>query len=146
MNRRLICSAPQTSVRTRRIVMPRARNHSQARCRKPAAVVALITQDLGVGQAAVVVDGDVHEVPAQAASTVLLLAAVQPPATAGRDLAELLDVDVNQIAGTGMFVTDLAVPAAPDQLAGQPVQISQMRQLLAAQHRADRAGRHPEQR
>ncbi len=57
---------------------------------------AFVRQDLGVDDAAVVIDRDVDEVPAQTATSDLLGTVVCPPAAAGRDLAELLDIDVQQ--------------------------------------------------
>jgi len=71
----------------------------------------LVVQDLGVGQAAVVVDGDVHELPADgvadSAGRVGVFAVVgrvalaaDPFARATDDPAELLHVDVDELAGT----------------------------------------------
>src|SRR3712207_8770179 len=47
----------------------------------------LVAQHLGVGQPGVIVDGDVHVVPAQAAAADLLGAAMHPPAAALGDPA-----------------------------------------------------------
>jgi hypothetical protein len=70
---------------------------------------AFVGQHFGVGEAAVVVDGDVHELPAGfashapggvgvAAGVVLLLAVAPAFAGASLDPAELLDVDVHELA------------------------------------------------
>ena len=66
----------------------------------------------GKGDAGVVVDGDIEELPAGAASFILGIAG---EAMAGLDDAgQFLDVDVQQIAGSGVFVAhdgDFAAPA-----------------------------------
>jgi hypothetical protein len=63
----------------------------------------LVGVDLGVGDAAVVVDGDVDELVAAllvpAAPVVCGARPVQAPPAAVGDAAELLDVDVRQVAG-----------------------------------------------
>jgi hypothetical protein len=56
------------------------------------------------GDAGVVVDGDIEKLSASAASLVLRIAG-DAVARFG-DAGKLLDVDVQQIAGSGMFVTD----------------------------------------
>ena len=61
------------------------------------AVLALVGQDLGVGQPGGIVDADMQELPAAAA---LLAGPVAGDAVADAvDPAELLDVDVDQLAG-----------------------------------------------
>jgi hypothetical protein len=88
------------SVRTRRMATPCTA--SQARCAGEKAGTsrsALVEWHLGVGQAGVVVDGDVDVVPAHAAAAHLLAAAVDTPAAAVGHPAEFLDVDVQQVAG-----------------------------------------------
>ena len=68
------------------------------------ALLALVGQDLGVGEARGVVDADVQEVPADAA---LLAAPVAGDAVADAvDPAELLDVEVDQLAGPLALVAD----------------------------------------
>ncbi len=56
----------------------------------------LVGQHFGVGQAGVVVDGDVHVVPADAALLDRLAAAVRSPAPAGRDAAFALGAEPPQ--------------------------------------------------
>jgi hypothetical protein len=64
----------------------------------------LVGQNLGVGQPGVVVDGGVDVVVADPSAAGLLAAAVDAPAAAGRDPAELLDVEVDQVPGPVAFV------------------------------------------
>jgi hypothetical protein len=66
-----------------------------------------------------------------------LLAADVAPAAAVGDLAELLDVNVDQVAG--VFVL---VPADP--LTGYPVDVAEPVEAAPGQHRVDRRCRHPE--
>ena len=77
----------------------------------------LVVEHLGVGETAVVVDGDVDVLPADSVAdvagpvgvfgvVVLSAAAAHPPAGAALDAAELLDVDVEQLARSGAFVAD----------------------------------------
>jgi len=70
---------------------------------------------------------------------------VDPPAAARRDLPQLLGIDVQQRAGGVVLVADVAVPAAADRLASEPVEVAQVRNPGPAQHRPDGGGRHPEQ-
>jgi hypothetical protein len=87
----------------------------------------LVAQDLGVGKAGGVVDGDVHEVPARLATDpscrvgvaagVVRAATEDPLAGAAVDPAELLDVDVNQLAGRGAFIANRGLQAQPAELA-----------------------------
>jgi len=63
----------------------------------------LIGQDLGEGETGVIVDSDMHIIPAQAAGATAEIAM-----NAGADLAEsaqLLDVEVKQIAWGGVLIT-----------------------------------------
>ena len=74
----------------------------------------LVVEDLGVGQARGIVDGDVHELPARPAAAgargvgeragVVLFAAGDALAGAALDASELLDIDVHQLAGAVAFV------------------------------------------
>jgi hypothetical protein len=69
----------------------------------------LVRQHLGVGEPAVVVDCDVHELVADRrapmpvfvgeGAVVVLRAAADTPAGAADDSAQLLDVDVHELAG-----------------------------------------------
>ena len=90
----------------------------------------LVREDLGIGEAAVVVDGDVDVLPAGgvvdtacvvgvAAGVVLI--AVVAPALAGTadDPAELLDVDVDELARPGAPIADRRLEPEPAQ-AAQP--------------------------
>jgi hypothetical protein len=60
-----------------------------------------VGEDLGVGEAGAVVDGGVDEPIAGAGALHdgCLAAAVDPPSAAGRDAGDLLDVNVDQLAG-----------------------------------------------
>jgi hypothetical protein len=71
-------------------------------------------------------------------------AAVGAPAAAVGDPADLLDVDVDQLAGTVAFVADRGGLGRADHLAGDRVQRRQGRLTGSAQHPGDRAWRHPE--
>ena len=89
----------------------------------------LVGVDLAVGEAGVVVDGGVDVVEADAAAAVGaggLRGRWTSPAAAVGDPAELLDVDVDQLAGPVAFV-------AADDLAGGPVQAGQAVQAVAGQ-------------
>lgn len=68
---------------------------------------ALVGVDLGVDDAAVVVDGDVDELKAALlvpTAAVVGVLSVDAPAAACRDAPELLDVDVQQVARTVVLV------------------------------------------
>ncbi len=90
----------------------------------------LVGVDLGIGQPGVVIDGGVDEpmagqkmvmaagLAAGAVGLAVGLAggpAQEPVTTPGRDVAQLLDIDVDQVAGMRMLI-------AADRLAGGPVQ------------------------
>src|SRR5215213_5871675 len=74
----------------------------------------LVGEDFGVGEAAVIVDGDVDELVADGvasssglvdvARVVMLSPAADAPAGATLDPAQLLDVDVDELAGPGALV------------------------------------------
>ena len=76
----------------------------------------LVRQHLGVGEAAVVVDGDVDVLVADAVAddagtvgvfrVVVLSTAADPPSGAALDATELFDVDMEQLAWPPAFVTD----------------------------------------
>ena len=67
-----------------------------------ASLAALVGQDLGVGEARAVVDGDVQVLPAEAS---LAAGAIAGDAVADAvDAAELLGVDMDQLAGPGALV------------------------------------------
>ena len=76
----------------------------------------LVGQDLGVGEAAVVVDGDVHVLVADRSSlaagqvgeggVVVLDAAADAPARAADDPGELLDINMQELARPGALVAD----------------------------------------
>ncbi len=67
---------------------------------------------------------------------------MDPPATAVGDMTELLDVDVQQLAGLRALIPAIAVPSAA-QLSGEPVDLGQPRQRGAGEHRPDGGGRQP---
>src|SRR5215831_16409548 len=94
-------------------------------------VLALIAQDLGIGQAGAVVQGGVQVTVADDGVAVAgapgrgggglavapaRLAAVDAPAAAVGDVDELFDVDVDQFAGAGPLVAADAPPAAAVQV------------------------------
>lgn len=90
-------------------------------------VLALIGEDLAVGQAGVVVDG-VVEIAVAGPGAVLAagLAAERLVAAAVGDVAELLDVDVDQLARRVVLV-------ASDDAAGGAVQVGESGELVAGQ-------------
>ncbi|MDX6602769.1 MAG: hypothetical protein QOF13_1971 [Solirubrobacterales bacterium] len=68
-------------------------------------LAALVGKNLGVGQARMVVDGDMNELPPDKAHRLAVAMGAQlPPAVAGHpvagleDATQLLDVDVDQLA------------------------------------------------
>src|SRR3954449_618722 len=64
--------------------------------------LALVVEDLDVGQARAVVDADVHELPADPAAARRAVAVDAMPGPP--DAPELLDVDVDQLAGQRTLV------------------------------------------
>lgn len=62
------------------------------------------------------------------------------PAAAGGDLADLLDVDVDQFTGAVAFVAHRGGLRGPDDLAGQRVTLAQLRDAVAAQDPAHGPG------
>jgi hypothetical protein len=74
----------------------------------------VVGQCLGVGEPGPVIDRGVQEVVTDPGLLVPLrhrrVSAVSSPAAAGRDLAELLDVDVHQIAGRPMLIATVGGP------------------------------------
>jgi hypothetical protein len=88
----------------------------------------LVGQDLDVGQAGGIVDGDVHELPADALAAVTVavderrvVVLAQPVADAlaraALDAPELLDVDVDQLAGPLALVALRGLAPQPAELA-----------------------------
>jgi hypothetical protein len=74
--------------------------------------VTFVGPGFHVGQAGLVIDGHAQEVIADAApvdrvSTDVVAAGVPSPPTAVGDLAEPCDIDVDQVAGSGVFVAAL---------------------------------------
>ena len=65
----------------------------------------LVRQDLRIRQPAVVIDHRMQVVIADAAVTDLFAAPMSSPSTTVGDAAQLLDVDVDQFAGTIMLST-----------------------------------------
>ena len=90
----------------------------------------LVVEDLGVGEAAVVVDGDMNELPAGDAGAApvdprlcLRGAAAADAVADAADAAELLDVDVDQLAGPLALVADrLLEPDSPQPADPEPRQ------------------------
>jgi hypothetical protein len=69
----------------------------------------LVAEDLGIGQAGVIVDGVVQERVAAASFFVVAVAdsaTVNPVAAPVGDAAEFLDINVDQLARPGFLVTD----------------------------------------
>jgi hypothetical protein len=100
----------------------------------------LVGEDLDVGQAGGVVDADVHELPADRFLALLARAALQTPVAvnamagaAGRDPAEFLDVDVQQLARVAALV-------AVGRL--RRLKAAELAQADAQQDRRDRRQRH----
>jgi hypothetical protein len=111
----------------------------------------LIGQQFGVGQARMVIDRGVHEVVADdgmAARAVLVPvaaaggAAEHPPAAPVRDLAQLLDVHVHQLARCTVLISALGSADLPS---SGPVQPAQASQPVAGQHAVHRRGVQAEQ-
>jgi len=95
----------------------------------------LIVEDLDVGEAAGVIDGDVHDVPPGPIGAPVAALAAMGGQAGTVEPAELLDVDVDQLAGVAA--------AVPVRGLGW-FQPGQTVQALAAEHRADRGGGHAE--
>jgi hypothetical protein len=88
---------------------------------------SLVRQNLGVGQAGGVVYGDVDELPADASGVLSTIAGDAMADTA--DAAQLLDVDVDQLAR--------AIPLIPDDRLFE-LQALETRQAVASQDASDR--------
>ena len=98
-----------------------------------ASLAALVGQDLGVGEARAVVDGDVQVLPAEAS---LAAGAIAGDAVADAvDAAELLGVDMDQLAGPGALVAHRRRLGFQR---GEPAETE------PAQHRPDGGNGHPE--
>jgi hypothetical protein len=93
-------------------------------------VAAFIGQDLREGEAGVVVNSDVNELPAGTATALGLVGG--DAMTGSEEAAELLDVEMQQIAGGGMFVA----AQGPSRF-----EIADTVQASAAQNAADGSGR-----
>ena len=93
-------------------------------------VAAFIGQDLREGEAGVVVNSDMHELPASAATGPRAISG--NAMTGAEEAAELLDVEMQQIAGGGMFVA----AQGPSRF-----EIADTVQAGAAQDAADGSGR-----
>ena len=108
-------------------------------------VFLLIAEDLGVGEPGVVIDGMVEErVPAP-----LLLVVAAPDRAAELSVAAtigdaplLLDIDVDEIAWSGMFVADGFLPSH-----GEPrglIKPGELRHPIPNQHLLDRGAGNPQ--
>jgi hypothetical protein len=113
----------------------------------------LVVEGLAVGQAGVGVDGGVDVAVAQVRPAVTdpwpvgvsvgsavaftPAAAQLAPAAAVGDIAELLDVDVDQLARAAHFI-------APDRFAGDPVDVPEPVDPARDQHPVHRRGRPPD--
>lgn len=113
--------------------MPQAANQAAARAQNAAAgLLALVGQDLGVGQPGVVIDGVVHEPIASSSATVAFAVGATEdlvPAAVG-DVAQPFDVDVDHLAGCGALI-------AAHHAAGGAVQVRQPGQSVADQYSVD---------
>jgi hypothetical protein len=119
---------------TRSAAMPWRANQASARSRKATAVLlAFARQDLGVGEPRGVVDGDVQVLPADALDAIAPVAG-DAVARAG-DAAELLGVDVDELARPLAFIADGRRRGLEGREAAEPE---------AAQHGADRGAGKPE--
>jgi hypothetical protein len=102
----------------------------------------LIRQRLGIGESAVVVHGDVDVVMASlgagapAAGAGLLETRVEALATAVRDTAQLLDVEVDELTRFASLIADDG--------AGDTVQASEDRESCAFQDTVDGGSMHPQ--
>ncbi|GAA3239633.1 hypothetical protein GCM10020256_60910 [Streptomyces thermocoprophilus] len=128
------------SVKTRSTVIPQEAKNA---CARPpegdGGLLLLVGEDLAVSQAGVVVDGGVHiAVAGTGTRLAACLAAQDLVAAAVGDVAELLDVDMHQLAGPVAFV------AAYD-AAGGPVQVRQAGQAVSGQHPVHGGGHQTEQ-
>jgi hypothetical protein len=96
----------------------------------------LVREDLAVRQAAVVIDHGVHVVVADPGSLLgsgrAHRAAVSLPAAANGDASDLLHIDVHQLPGPVAFIADRGALTGPDHFAGQRVQQSQVRNVVAS--------------
>jgi hypothetical protein len=103
-----------------------------------AGVGPFVGERLAEGQAGVGVDGGVDVGVADSASALFAPAgggsAVDLVTATGWDLAQLLHVDVDQLAGTGSFI-------AADRCRGLAVQVREPVEIVAAKHPVDRRGR-----
>ncbi|KQT70250.1 hypothetical protein ASG51_14460 [Methylobacterium sp. Leaf465] len=97
-----------------------------------AGAALLVRMDLGVGQPGMVVDGQVQILPADPAALALAGALAGDAMAGALEAAELLDVDVDQLAGPLAFVA----------LHGRGrFEITDAVQAVPAQHPADGGGR-----
>jgi len=92
----------------------------------------LIGQDLRECEPGVVIDGDVNVVESEIAGSVSVVIndswAIDPPPATVRDATEFLHVDVDQIAGVVVLVTQLRGPRGANANPGDRVQLMQSRQ------------------
>jgi hypothetical protein len=63
-----------------------------------------VGQDVGEGDAGVIVDGDMHVLPADAFAVAFVIAV--DAVARGMETSELFDVEMEQVSGRGVFVTD----------------------------------------
>lgn len=94
----------------------------------------LVGKHFAVGDATVVVDRDVHEVPAGSATAGSVGAqAVDTPAATFGDPAEFLHVHVQQGTRVTVLVTQVGELAAADDLASDSIHVAESGQPLASQ-------------
>ena len=112
--------------------MPTAAKAKTIRSRKPAGrLAALVGEDFGVDEAAMVVNGHVETLVAalarpMAADASLGEARIEALAASVRDAAELLDVEMHEFAGLIALVTD--------DRPGRTVHGPQDREAVASEH------------
>jgi hypothetical protein len=100
----------------------------------------LVGEDFAVGDAGVGVDGGVHEGVTDLGAAVAAPfggAAVDPPAATAWDPADLLDVDVDELAGPGRL-------DASHRLAGDAVEMVEAIHAVSGQDAVDGRGVHPD--
>jgi hypothetical protein len=119
------------SVSTRSTTIPRSAKNVWARSQKPGGGAGLfVAEDLAVGDPAVGIDGGVHERVADHRLGVVLhaMATMSSPAAAFGDAADLLDVDMDTLAGPGHLHT-------PDRRSRHAVEVVETVESVTHEHR-----------
>src|ERR1700722_20202519 len=90
---------------TRRTLTSRLRKKRRALKTKQAGASFFVGQDFGVGDARMVVDRQMHRLPSDPAGVALAVPVASDAVTDAIELAELLDVDVEDLARGGALIT-----------------------------------------